>query len=127
MSEVPPPADTTQASIDEEEEFLEGRIITQLHKRRERNRKVTKKKKAKILNETGKLACEVCGFDFQDFYGDLGKEFAECHHRRPLSTLAQSKTTRLSDLAIVCANCHRMLHRARPWKSVEELSMLISG
>ena len=45
MTEVSAPADLTEAAIDEEEEFPEGRVLTQLHKRRERNRKATKKKK----------------------------------------------------------------------------------
>jgi 5-methylcytosine-specific restriction protein A len=127
MTEVSAPTDSIQAALDEDEEFPEGRVLTQLHKRRERNRKVTKKKKSKMLEETGILACEVCGFDFQEVYGELGEGFAECHHRKPLSTLTKSKNTRLSDLAIVCANCHRMLHRTRPWKSVEELSKLVNG
>jgi 5-methylcytosine-specific restriction protein A len=127
MSEVPPPTNADEAAIEEEDEFSEGRVLTQLHKRRERNRTVTKKKKAKVIEETGTLACEVCGFDFHSFYGDLGGGFAECHHRKPLSTLTKNKNTRLSDLAIVCANCHRMLHRARPWKTVEELAKLVNS
>jgi putative restriction endonuclease len=35
--------------------------------------------------------------------------------------LKDGDTTRLEDLALLCANCHRMIHRASPWLSVEEL------
>jgi 5-methylcytosine-specific restriction protein A len=125
MNEVPPPADNFAVLIEDEETFPEGSVLSRLHKRRERNPLLVRKKKSKVLQETGALACEVCGFDFQAFYGGLGQGFAECHHRKPLSLLTDSKSTRLSDLAIVCSNCHRMLHRARPWKSVEELSQYL--
>lgn len=113
----PPPA----ASQDEDEEFPEGRLLERLHKRRERNRTASRKKKKAVLEATGALECEVCDFDFFQTYGDVGHGFAECHHRVPLSDLPDNRTIRLSDLAIVCANCHRILHRARPWKTVEEL------
>jgi len=124
-SQVPPPSDSKEAAIDKEEEFTEGRILTKLHRRRERNPSAVKKKKTKVLEQTGRLVCEVCEFDFYSIYGDLGKGFAECHHRSPLSDLTKAKTTKLTDLAIVCANCHRMLHRVRPWKTVNELRNLI--
>jgi hypothetical protein len=35
-----------------------------------------------------------------------------------------SKTT-IEDLALLCANCHRMVHSARPWLTVDELCQLI--
>ncbi|MFZ6640777.1 HNH endonuclease [Undibacterium sp. TC4M20W] len=98
-----------------------------MHTRRERNAKLIKKKKESVLKATGKLACEGCGFDFMRFYGPLGDGFIECHHRRALSTLVESKNTKLDDLAMVCANCHRMLHRIRPWKTIEELQILINS
>jgi len=122
---IPPPPDEAELAIDEEDEFPEGRLLTQLHKRRERNPVAAQKKKNKFLETTGALACEVCDFDFHIIYGTMGNGFAECHHRKPLSELTESQITRLDDLAIVCANCHRMLHRARPWKTVQELKKLI--
>lgn len=124
MSELPPPGDPEEAAIDEEEEFPEGRLLTQLHKRRERNPFISRKKKKLVMRTTGNLACEVCGFDFFKAYGELGKGFAECHHRLPLSDLPHVKITKMTDLAIVCANCHRILHRVRPWKTLNELRIL---
>jgi hypothetical protein len=50
-----------------------------------------------------------CGFDFAEFYGAIGERFAECHHVRPLHE--GQRRTYLRDLAILCANCHRMPHR----------------
>ncbi len=116
-----------EPSTSSSEGFEEGGILEVLHRRRERNRKAVEKKKMQVLKTHGCLRCEVCAFDFQKAYGALGKGFAECHHRKPLSEVTQTQTTRLADLAIVCANCHRMLHRKRPWMSVEDLLALWQG
>jgi 5-methylcytosine-specific restriction enzyme A len=104
-----------------DEEGAEGRVLLRIHQRRERNRALVEKKKRKVLKETGKLACEVCDFDFAMAYGDLGKGFAECHHDRPVSEMSPGEKTKTSELRIVCANCHRMIHRARPWITALEL------
>jgi 5-methylcytosine-specific restriction protein A len=109
----------------EDEEFPEGKLLTQIHKRKERNRKVVAQKKQKVLEETGRLVCEVCSFDFAQQYGALGHGFAECHHILPVSQLTEEHRTRLADLAIVCANCHRMIHRSRPLLNISELRALI--
>ena len=109
----------------EDEEFPEGRILTRVHKQRERNRSAVRRKKERVMSETGRLRCEACDFDFQAIYGSLGNGFAECHHTVPVADLKEGQSTRLSDLAIVCANCHRMLHRSRPLMSVAELRDLL--
>jgi predicted HNH restriction endonuclease len=90
---------------------VEGRESLRLHRRKERNSRITRAKKRSVMESTGRLDCEICGFDFQSVYGALGKGFAECHHLIPHSSLDGATPTRLEDLAIVCANCHRMLHR----------------
>ncbi len=127
IPEVAPPASHEDFNADVEEEFSEGRVLTQLHRKRERSGTAPRRKKEKVLQTLGCLACEVCGFDFFAVYGELGQGFAECHHRKALCDLEAGVNTRLSDLAIVCSNCHRMLHRARPWLTVEELAEIVRG
>jgi HNH endonuclease len=70
--------------------------------------------------------CQVCQFDFGVAYGPLGEGFIELHHLKPLSISHGDVITTLSDVALVCSNCHRMLHRsgARPI-SVDELRQII--
>lgn len=109
----------------EDEEYPEGKVLFQLHKLRERNATLVKKKKQRTLEKTGRLECEVCGFDFQKVYGDIGYGFAECHHVLPVSSLPPAYQTKLSDLAIVCANCHRMLHKGRACLSIADLKQLV--
>lgn len=105
----------------------EGQVIYKLHKLRERNSKINKRKKDTFYNQFGKLECEACTFDFEKFYLALGKGYIECHHRIPLADLEAEKKTSLDDLALVCSNCHRMLHREISTLSVEELKWRNNG
>ena len=92
-------------------EVKEGETLYRLHRYKERNSMIVKRKKETILNRFGRLRCEVCGFDFAEVYGSFGEGYIECHHTKPLSTLTVGEKTKMEDLALVCANCHRMLHR----------------
>ena len=112
---------------DSDFEAPEGRIMTRVHLSRERNRALVKKKKDAALHKQGCLACEVCGFDFLQTYGERGREFIECHHTLPVSLLGENGKTSLSDLALVCSNCHRMIHAKRPWWSVDDTKAALSS
>ena len=108
-----------------EEEFPEGRAVYKQHRTRERNRQLVKRAKEKRSEERGDLECDVCGFNFFDTYGDLGEGYIEYHHTKPVSELQPDEKTSLKDITLVCANCHRMLHRKRPWLSTSQLRSLI--
>lgn len=110
---------------DDEEEAVEGRVLTALHRRRERNRRLVDRKKLQARRRHGRLRCEACGFDFEATYGERGRGFIECHHVKPLHTLAEAQTTRLGDLVLLCSNCHRMVHARRPWLTVTDLRSIL--
>lgn len=58
--------------------------------------------------------CKSCGFDFEKVYGELGKEFIEVHHIKPLYTLEKEvEINPETDLIPLCSNCHRMIHREK--------------
>lgn len=103
----------------------EGSISYRWHKVIERNPAIVEKKKRSILNAHGKLACEICDFDFERVYGELGKGFIECHHKIPLSQIDHETPTLLSDLSLVCANCHRIIHRNIETHSFEQIKKQI--
>lgn len=103
----------------------EGTVLYKLHKSRERNPQIVKRKKTEVKREQGKLACEICDFDFEEVYGELGKDFIECHHLIPLSDVQIEKETSLEDLALVCSNCHRMLHRGINTLTLSELRRIM--
>ena len=108
-------------------EAPEGRVLTRVHLVRERNRKLVNRKKAAALSQSGRLLCEVCDFDFEARYGGRGRGFIEAHHTKPVHTLMEGAKTTLADLALVCANCHRMIHAARPWLELDELRALLKA
>ncbi len=103
----------------------EGGIMLAVHRFRERDKAVILRKKNEVFAQTMALKCEVCGFDFADVYGELGSQFAECHHTKPVSEMKAGEKTRQSDLSIVCANCHRMLHRNRDLLSINALKSVM--
>jgi 5-methylcytosine-specific restriction enzyme A len=95
-----------------------------LHKYRERSRSLVDAKKSQVIQSKGKLECEVCAFNFSSTYGNLGDGFIEVHHKIPLSEYDGSQITHLQDLAVVCSNCHRMLHRSQG-SSIESLKEIL--
>lgn len=74
--------------------------------------------------------CKVCGLDFEERYGELGRGFIQVHHVIPLSriyTLNNYTFDPIKDLVPVCPNCHAMLHHKRKGTplTVEELRQII--
>jgi 5-methylcytosine-specific restriction protein A len=106
-------------------EAPEGRIFTRLHLSRERNRQLVAEKKRLVQKQKGHLSCEICDFDFAKVYGDRGSGFIEAHHTRPVHLLTAESRTRLEDLALVCANCHRIIHAKKPWLTLDEVRSLL--
>jgi hypothetical protein len=97
----------------------EGERKLALHLVIERDPKIVKAKKLTAAN----LDCEVCGFSSLEFYG---VPYCEVHHRKPLSQLSEGCVTTLQDLAIVCANCHRIIHSQFPPMATEDLAARLS-
>lgn len=106
-------ADTKALGDDFELEGLEGEVRLRVVAHRSRERKLRTAKLAEHRGKHASLRCEVCAFDFDKVYG---VEYAEVHHLRPLAKAPGTQVTKLSDLAVLCANCHRVAHldRARP-------------
>jgi 5-methylcytosine-specific restriction endonuclease McrA len=77
-------------------------------------------------------ACQACGFDFGKACGQLGLGYIECHHLNPLSERPEEAwtaelRTRLGDVAVLCSNCHRMVHRRRPALTIAELRAALAS
>jgi predicted HNH restriction endonuclease len=103
--------------------FLEGKRRSVLRTHLLRDQRARSKKIAAALRASpdGRLRCEVpgCGFDFEAIYGELGVGFAHVHHKDPLHR--QVAKTTLDRLAIVCPNCHEMIHRFGECRSLKGL------
>ncbi|MDG4850914.1 HNH endonuclease, partial [Peribacillus frigoritolerans] len=114
-------ADVTEDDIG----FPEGKKHLKRHIERERNPKVIKLAKHRFKEKYGSVFCEICSFDFYKQYGKIGEDFIEGHHTIPVSELEEGQITRVEDIALVCSNCHRMLHKRRPWLTKQQLSELL--
>ena len=98
----------------------EGRRKLISHLSWERDRGKSLAKKNMVLEASGRLLCEACGFDFSLRYGALGTGYCEVHHEIPGSK--GERKTKFKDLRILCSNCHRMIHKTDPMMSVEEFA-----
>lgn len=101
---------------------IEGEPRLVEHFRRERDRSLVALKKRHALRSEGVLRCEACGFRGCDAYVGIDHDVFEVHHLRPLSATAGPVRTELCDLAVLCANCHRAIHRTRPLMDVDTFS-----
>ena len=112
----------------EEIEFYEGRLLTQSHMRRERSaglRKALLKKR-----QGGARHCDICGEAHSALPDELRAAAFEAHHIVPIAMVGEG-ATKLSDVALLCATCHRLLHRLialrRVWVGLAEARILITG
>jgi 5-methylcytosine-specific restriction protein A len=114
-------------ALPQEEEVagLEGEVRRAyvVHRHRERALRTAKLRERALAAPDGRLRCEVpgCGFDFEQVYGRLGANYAQVHHLTPLSAQAEVVQTTLKDLAVVCANCHAMIHLGGKCRPLSEL------
>lgn len=112
---------------DDESSYPEGAKKFKKHLFSERAPGLARRAKLQCLKLTGKLACEVCQFNFAEMYGQLGEGFIEAHHKVPVSQLDGKKKSKITDLAMVCSNCHRMLHRGKSLQTIESLRAEMYG
>jgi len=103
----------------------EGKLQVRLALSRHRERTLRDAKVRKAIADApdGKLRCEVpgCGFCFEEVYGTIGSRYAHVHHLDCLADAPGEVTTTFDDLAIVCANCHAMIHHGRQCRPLEGL------
>lgn len=109
--DAPAPAEDEEADVYALEGAQSRRLV--LHRQRERalrNRKLA----LHARKNGGRLVCEIpgCGFDFEAVYGELGRGMAFVHHLKPLGERRRAERTDLSDLMVICANCHAVVHQA---------------
>lgn len=114
--------DLDSIANEENKVFTEGKKKAKLVQYYERNPKI----RARAISYHG-LTCKVCGFNFEKFYGDRGKYFIEVHHLVPVSKFNKEiKVDYKKDMTVLCANCHRMIHRNRNTPlTIKELKSII--
>jgi 5-methylcytosine-specific restriction enzyme A len=79
------------------------------------------------MRQHGRLFCEACGAEPELRFSDRGRSVIEAHQVRPLHSLVEGDTTRLDDLELICANCHRLIHGGLPWLTLDDLRASLQG
>lgn len=112
----------------EDYEATEGRILGRLHRVRERAKGLRSAVIKKALKKSGRLECEACGFTPGEHLGEAAESAFEVHHLLPLHAVGETRT-RLSDVALLCAVCHRLIHRisslADEWQTVASFQKIL--
>ena len=105
---------------DEEKKYVEGKPKTVTVNHYERD-PFARRECIEYYAKEGRICCQICGFDFGEFYGEDYTNIIEVHHIKPLATIKKSyKVNPKKDLIPVCPNCHTVLN-SRVGESVEEL------
>jgi 5-methylcytosine-specific restriction protein A len=122
IASVLPIKSVTFRNPDEVLGFPEGavsKVLVNKYERDPRNRR-------EAIAIHGK-SCLVCGFNFEEMYGELGDEYIVVHHIVPISQMESDYfVDPAKDLVTLCANCHAMVHRYDPPMSIAELKRTIS-
>jgi len=118
--------DDDETGIGEEDEegiedCEEGRILTRMHRYRERSRKLAAAFKKQYRKRHGKLECAGCDLDFATKYGDIADSLIDVHHTKPVHTLKPGDTTSPKDLVLLCVSCHRAVHAKKIWLNIVQL------
>lgn len=64
----------------------------------------------KVALQRAQGMCEVCRRDYSRLMQGQGIRVLQVHHKAQLSTHDEPRKTSLDDLAVVCANCHLLIH-----------------
>jgi len=92
------------------ETFREGKSKDVTQTRYERNPEARKR----CLSHYG-YSCQICEFNFEENFGELGKGFIHVHHINQISEIgAEYEIDPIKDLIPVCPNCHAMIHTKSP-------------
>ena len=81
------------------------------------------------FQKDGEIFCRVCNFNYNHFYGEkIGRGYIEIHHLKPIfkyqsEELDKTIEQALTNVAPVCSNCHRMIHR--DWRNPIHIDDLI--
>jgi len=114
---------TLPEELDANVTYTEGLSVTISVNSYERNNKA----RNKCIEHHG-YDCAACGFNFEENYGDIGREFIHVHHKVPIHTVKEEyEINPEQDLIPVCPNCHAMIHKKNPPLSIRELVKHLKG
>ncbi len=111
INSKPYSSDSKKNIADNDPFAFEGERKLEIHKKIERDSKLRNQKISTFIDQNGSLFCELCEFNFIKTYDFLKVDIIEVHHIVPLATLSNKTKNKLSDLMLLCSNCHFAIHQ----------------
>jgi 5-methylcytosine-specific restriction protein A len=109
--------------VEADEKFLEGKSKRVSVNVFERNSVA----RGKCIEHFG-CKCQICDFDFNSHYGDIGKGFIHVHHLVDISSIGKEyELNPITDLIPVCPNCHAMLHKRKPAYAIDDIKLMVGN
>ena len=123
LDPVPNAPETERSEV---QPVLEGKRRLRIHYSRERSSQ--RKHKLQYFQKThGQIFCEACGENGKCYEFDKKESIFEVHHILPLAMAEDQVITKLDDLAVVCANCHRAIHSLSPLPTIKQFKTLVKA
>jgi 5-methylcytosine-specific restriction protein A len=102
------------------ESYTEGKSKEIIQTRYERNPQARKV----CLTHHG-YSCQICDFNFEYYFGEVGRGFIHVHHINPIATVGyEYNINPENDLIPVCPNCHAMIHSKTPPFTIDEIKKM---
>jgi 5-methylcytosine-specific restriction protein A len=101
--------DDYQLPDDIEDEYYEGKTAFALHRKTERSKGLRRDLLSK--RKDAELKCAICDLSRPDLERPLHEALFEVHHVFPLSEVDGQTKTKLRDVELLCASCHRGIHK----------------
>lgn len=107
--------------VSDEERFVEGAVRSISVNAYERSAAARRA----CVKHWGACCC-VCDFDFEQVYGEIGKDYIHVHHLAALADIGEEyEVDPIKDLRPVCPNCHAMIHSQEPPLTVKRLRQIV--
>lgn len=108
-----------------------GKITLRQAKKYRQHRRIERDSNhSKIVKKLQGTRCKGCDVDPVEIYGDIASGMVDAHHLTPLSKLQDGETVEfdpLTDFAILCPSCHRVMHRMKNPGDLDGLRRLINN
>ncbi len=89
--------------------------------------RISRKNREELIQELG-ITCQVCNRTMEEMYGQIGRGYIELHHLKPFCNLEVGGKRKLNsgDFAVLCPNCHRMIHKTKEIGDIEKFKQMIN-
>ncbi|WP_053284797.1 HNH endonuclease [Clostridium botulinum] len=120
------PEEITEEQSQKLKEGAKYRITVNAYERNPKAKKQCIEYYKKLNN--GKVVCQICGFDFGNFYGEEAEGRIHVHHLKPLHEIGeQYKINVINDLIPICPNCHLVIHSKEPAYKPTDIKRMIKN